>query len=188
MSQTRVDFQFLGNDTAIDFVNTLVMDKDTPVDLVANSTDFEAWLREAGMTPSRSFTDDELEAVRGLRTALKAVFDAQVSGSAPSAQHIAVIDRHVSSYTPNMQLTYTGKNFTLTPRDDALTPEAILGKLAHIGAELLASVKDGALKSCSNPQCVLMYKDISRGLKRRWCSMKTCGNRAKVAAFRETSV
>ncbi|KAB7613250.1 hypothetical protein F9L33_11625 [Amylibacter sp. SFDW26] len=185
MSQTRVPFQFIGNDTALDFVNTLVAYKDAPLDLIPDAAKFDGWLKAAGITPKRTFSMDEMQAIYGLRTAMKAVFDARMSDKTPSAQDIATIDAYVASYTPNLQLTYVNKTFTLRPRDEELEPHAILGKLAQMAAELLASVADGTLKNCSNPECVLVYKDTSRGSKRRWCSMKTCGNRAKVAAFRD---
>ncbi|MEC3953968.1 ABATE domain-containing protein [Nocardia sp. CDC153] len=35
------------------------------------------------------------------------------------------------------------------------------------------------IKSCEGPGCAGLYVDTSRALNRRWCSMNTCGNKAK---------
>jgi CGNR zinc finger len=40
------------------------------------------------------------------------------------------------------------------------------------------------LTRCDDPQCSALLLSRSRGPRRRWCSMETCGNRAKVAAYR----
>ncbi|EPZ91129.1 CGNR zinc finger [Burkholderia cenocepacia BC7] len=34
-------------------------------------------------------------------------------------------------------------------------------------------------------RCTWFFVDRGRGVGRRWCDMRTCGNRAKVEAFRE---
>ncbi|MFF5075950.1 CGNR zinc finger domain-containing protein [Actinoplanes sp. NPDC000266] len=37
------------------------------------------------------------------------------------------------------------------------------------------------LRKCANPECRLRFYDVSKAGARRWCSMATCGNRAKYA-------
>jgi predicted RNA-binding Zn ribbon-like protein len=36
------------------------------------------------------------------------------------------------------------------------------------------------LRQCANAKCRWLFVDDSKGGSRRWCSMSTCGNRAKV--------
>jgi predicted RNA-binding Zn ribbon-like protein len=38
------------------------------------------------------------------------------------------------------------------------------------------------IRRCANPACVLLFLDVSKSGRRRWCDMATCGNRAKAAA------
>jgi hypothetical protein len=47
----------------------------------------------------------------------------------------------------------------------------------------------GALRSCSNPACRLIFEDGSRNHGRRWCDTAGCGNRDRVrrARGRETA-
>lgn len=40
------------------------------------------------------------------------------------------------------------------------------------------------VRRCANRECVLHFHDTTRGCRRRWCSMATCGNRAKQTALR----
>jgi len=40
------------------------------------------------------------------------------------------------------------------------------------------------IRECPGEDCGYLFRDTSRG-RRRWCSMKTCGNRAKVQRFRD---
>ena len=62
------------------------------------------------------------------------------------------------------------------------------GIATAVGLDLLRAVlaifgHDGRLvRRCANPACVLLFLDISKSGRRRWCDMATCGNRAKAAA------
>jgi len=40
------------------------------------------------------------------------------------------------------------------------------------------------LRKCASPDCVLMFYDVSKAGRRRWCSILTDGARAKARAFR----
>jgi predicted RNA-binding Zn ribbon-like protein len=40
------------------------------------------------------------------------------------------------------------------------------------------------LRKCANPECVLYFYDVSKGGKRRWCSLDICGNKLRMAASR----
>jgi predicted RNA-binding Zn ribbon-like protein len=44
--------------------------------------------------------------------------------------------------------------------------------------ELLNQAPD-RIRRCQHPACVLWFYDTTRNSTRRWCSMTTCGNRAK---------
>jgi predicted RNA-binding Zn ribbon-like protein len=59
----------------------------------------------------------------------------------------------------------------------------LLAAIARSGAELVAEGAGAPLRVCSNAVCGLFFYDTSRTGRRRWCSMATCGNRHKVAAF-----
>jgi predicted RNA-binding Zn ribbon-like protein len=45
--------------------------------------------------------------------------------------------------------------------------------------DLIVSPEGGRLRHCLNDQCGWLFMDDSKNGSRRWCSMRSCGNRAK---------
>ncbi|HYJ60784.1 MAG TPA: CGNR zinc finger domain-containing protein [Actinomycetota bacterium] len=63
--------------------------------------------------------------------------------------------------------------------------DGALGRL--LGITFLAEL-DGSwdrLRGCANPVCRTVFWDRSKNRSGRWCSMGSCGNKAKVRAYRE---
>ena len=56
------------------------------------------------------------------------------------------------------------------------------GAGAVVGRDLLAGPRLDRVRRCANPECGWLFLDDSRAGKRRWCSMQSCGNRAKASA------
>jgi CGNR zinc finger len=56
--------------------------------------------------------------------------------------------------------------------------------VALAAAELLANGDFDLVRTCESDDCVLHFYDRTKSHRRRWCSMATCGNRAKVQTFR----
>jgi predicted RNA-binding Zn ribbon-like protein len=80
------------------------------------------------------------------------------------------------------RLTREGSGFVLQVRRDVQHPTDLLVYIAADAADLLCEGDLSRVRKCENPACVLYYYDTSRSRTRRWCSMSSCGNRAKVAA------
>jgi predicted RNA-binding Zn ribbon-like protein len=59
----------------------------------------------------------------------------------------------------------------------------LLAAIARSAAEILVEGPAARVRVCANPDCGLLFSDVSRTRQRRWCSMARCGNRHKVAAF-----
>ena len=56
-----------------------------------------------------------------------------------------------------------------------------------LGAAFLAEL-EGTWKRfrlCADPDCLTVFYDHSKNRSGKWCSMRSCGNRSKVRAFRE---
>ncbi|MEE8370997.1 MAG: CGNR zinc finger domain-containing protein [Sphingomonadales bacterium] len=60
-------------------------------------------------------------------------------------------------------------------------PEGVLYPMAASAARLLLGNDRACVKECGN--CAWLFLDTSKNKRRRWCSMKTCGNRAKARRF-----
>ena len=63
--------------------------------------------------------------------------------------------------------------------DAPLSLEMPLWPVARSAAELLTSSDLSALRVCASETCAWLFLDTSRNGSRRWCNMRTCGNRAK---------
>jgi predicted RNA-binding Zn ribbon-like protein len=72
-----------------------------------------------------------------------------------------------------------------THRNTAGTDAAsLLEPVAVALADLLAAGPLDRVKQCEGDGCSLLFCDLTKSHRRRWCSMAVCGNRMKVAAFR----
>jgi predicted RNA-binding Zn ribbon-like protein len=60
-------------------------------------------------------------------------------------------------------------------------PEDLFAPLAHSAAVLFTKADRRRVRKCA--RCVLHFRDTSKKGTRRWCSMRLCGNRLKVAAY-----
>jgi len=60
----------------------------------------------------------------------------------------------------------------------------VIWPIADALVKLVTDEKFEYVRQCEAHNCVLLFHDLSKSHRRRWCSMATCGNRMKVAAFR----
>jgi predicted RNA-binding Zn ribbon-like protein len=63
--------------------------------------------------------------------------------------------------------------------------DELIGLLASKLGELIVSEEPSLVKQCAGADCTLWFIDRTKAHRRRFCSMTACGNREKVAAFRE---
>jgi predicted RNA-binding Zn ribbon-like protein len=63
--------------------------------------------------------------------------------------------------------------------------DALLPLLAWQIAALVTQEQPSLIKECAGSGCTLWFLDRTKAHRRRFCSPTACGNRAKVAAFRE---
>jgi predicted RNA-binding Zn ribbon-like protein len=56
--------------------------------------------------------------------------------------------------------------------------------VARDGIDLLSGPDAESIRECEDPACTLLFVDTSRSHRRRWCSMNSCGARAKMRTLR----
>ena len=83
-------------------------------------------------------------------------------------------------------ITTAGSSPTLAMHgpDDAFGV-VYLSDFALAAAALAAQGQIGRLQRCAATGCAQVFVDRSRARGRRYCDMRTCGNRTNVAAYRE---
>jgi predicted RNA-binding Zn ribbon-like protein len=121
--------------------------------------------------------------VREVRSDLRTAYDAAVAGRPADRAAVETINRALAArelivLEPAEAGVRVGHRRGRRPVDEALA------RLAEtIVAELTAGDPD-RLRVCANDSCRWVFRDASPTGRRRWCSMASCGNRAKAARHR----
>ena len=64
------------------------------------------------------------------------------------------------------------------------TTRQTFSNIARDAIALFGSDVKERLRECRNPDCPLLFLDLSRPGRRSWCSMQRCGNLKKTARYR----
>ena len=186
-------FLFLGNQLALDLLNTRPVRNGEPVELLADFTALLRWFQAADLLSSREATrlrqqwGQSVEArrvlakARALREALRKEILAWEDGDAIHHSAVTELNRLMAKHPMRTRLRGNGKGSSMELYFSPQQPEDLLAPLAHSAAMLFTGVDRARVRKCD--QCVLHFFDISRKGTRRWCSMQLCGNRLKVAAY-----
>jgi predicted RNA-binding Zn ribbon-like protein len=182
---------FIGGHPALDLSNA-VFDRRAPTrdnELLKSARDIGSWLRASGLADDlqaeavAGVVDPALvEHVREIREASFSIFDAIAAGNSPTAEALGFLfSRAANALTVEpVELNDTRPELTLAQWQD---PDAVTAFLAVLSIEAFFTLPRERLRSC--PRCGWLFVDTSRGGRRRWCSMRTCGNREKVSRHRE---
>lgn len=189
----------VGGHVVIDLVNTVTARDAEPVDWLDGYPRLLDWAALTGhfapadLTALRGLAASEpvraaqaLARVRELREAVHDLLTALIPQGAPApteaeAQTEAVerLEAHWKSAAARARLTLRGTAPEL--RVDLGTSELDLPghELALRAFDLLRELPWERARVCLGTRCGWVFVDSSRGGRRRWCSMATCGNSAK---------
>jgi predicted RNA-binding Zn ribbon-like protein len=149
-----------------------------PFERLASPERLRLWLRAAGLDPGRDGTRAELAAAIELREAVYRLAVATTQGTTRPVADVATLNDLASQGRATPALTGTGRAWVLGP-DQPVTDA--LAVIAHDAIAVLGAEDTARIKICDGPDCAGLFLDTSRGNNRRWCSMNTCGNKAKKA-------
>ena len=166
------------------FTNTALGRGDDPI---ATPAALLRWLGDAvegpDVTPpeARRLHDEAMRLREAFASALRAVRDRR---SIPDPA-LSVIERSLAAGRWRRTIASPGPELRLElvplPGRDPLARRA---PLAADLIDVLAAADPGRLRTCADAACGRWFLDTSRGGQRRWCSMATCGNRAKAERWR----
>ncbi len=180
-----LDFFFLGGRLAVDLLNTVIVQDGRVRDLLSRRVDVASWGEAAGVVARRDLRNAAREpaGLRAFREALRRGLVAWAAAGTPPARVIALVNHHMARDPAVTELRGRGRKVVTRLRSAAGTRERLYGAVARSAAELITGGDPRRLRKCANPTCRLMFYDTSKAGRRRWCSMQTCGGRAKVRAF-----
>ncbi|RWN66966.1 MAG: hypothetical protein EOR99_13320 [Mesorhizobium sp.] len=186
-----VQEHFIGGHPALDLANAVfnrrVPEQDN--ELLKSARDIGNWLKASGLADARqaeavaSITGEPLiERVHAVREASARVFGAIAAGRPPAMEALSFLFSGAASGLAAGSILPTDARPELT-LVEWRNPAAVTAFLAVLSVEAFFTLSRERLRSC--PRCGWLFLDTSRGGKRRWCSMRTCGNREKVSRHRE---
>ena len=170
----------------IEFANRLRLSPAGPPS-DADLATLRSWLTEHRLLKGRTADtrlERDLPEFRKLRALVRGVAERVDKGDGPTGRQLSAINRVMRDGLHYHALRATGgdRQFRMEPIGDELQQAraSVAGSLAHY----LADHDERRLGVCAYDTCGWLFIDESPAGRRRWCDMRTCGNRAKVARHR----
>jgi predicted RNA-binding Zn ribbon-like protein len=178
---------FLAGHPALDFLNTRMRVNADLVDLLQSDEDVLIWLKQAGFSAptidGRIGSLALLGSARRLRESIRSLVEMRKTRRRGDPSILNSFLAASQSYSQLVWKKSSSLTMDTVRRQD--TAESILAPVAEAAADLLTTADFELIKRCEDETCVLWFSDQTKSHHRRWCSMEICGNRHKVAAYRE---
>jgi predicted RNA-binding Zn ribbon-like protein len=192
---------FIADSLGLDFLNSVATPVDAPVDWLDSSDGLIAWLAQADLIPANALraltaqaAPGELDKVAEQARVLREWFRTFVRKHMGRPLAAGAID----DLKPLNKLLARDEGFSqIAERHDgggvrlqletmrrSRSPECLLLPIAEALARCVCDEDFANIRACEGQRCTLIFADHTRRRARRWCSMATCGNRAKQAAHR----
>jgi len=179
-------------DLFIDFANTRYSRGSEPVETVHDISEIVGWCGTNAMLgceaaehalqwsekhgrDAAAIFDDAI----ALRETIYRICFAMADSKAPEARDVAAINAALDRAPERRVLAHREKTFGWRIDRDALSAAGLLAPVLWSAGDLIVSPEVGRLRHCLNDQCGWLFMDDSKNGSRRWCSMRSCGNRAK---------
>lgn len=191
------DFDFSAGALCLDFANTWGNRADPETDKLSGIDDFLNWACQAGIVTSgdrRALSDvasqmpSEAERIYNRSVALRETIFRIVSAAAavrpPEGSDVEEFNLALTE-VPRQRLAPGGECCRWECSGDQLDLGRVLWPIIRSAAELMTSPGMSRVRECGAPDCSWLFADTSKGGRRRWCDMGTCGNRAKARRYYE---
>ncbi|GER06570.1 hypothetical protein GCM10007972_02580 [Iodidimonas muriae] len=188
---------FIGGAVALDFVNSAPLRRkaERAEDRLDGYMELMRWSVAAGslfdreVDALRDMAQDNAEEVgqimeqaRLLRKGIKAIISACAEGHAPDSDSIAVVNVWHMEAQAAQTLVWSDKGPKWCWKEGTSLARP-LWPVAQSVMDLIFQADHDRLRSCGNDRCHWLFLDSSKAGRRRWCSMHSCGNRAKAARY-----
>jgi predicted RNA-binding Zn ribbon-like protein len=177
-----------GGRPAVDFVNTRRERWRRGVETLVTPDDLATWLIRAGVMDADGpapVTRKVLGQARDLREAIDALLVATIEARPAPGDAITLVDDWLVFAGVRPQLVAAPDGVArLTERAAADSPRRALGMVALDAAAMLGTDQRARIRICASETCSGRFFDRSPAGRRRWCSMRTCGNEAKARRHR----
>jgi predicted RNA-binding Zn ribbon-like protein len=188
---------FLGGHPAVDFLNTAFSPHGTHIEVLTDGAALVDWLVTAKLLDSsigtrlkRNYSGKPLDTAAAEARKVREWAREWIARwrDADTSRYAAELRRlnDLLGRASREQVIAAGSDgLQLDERYRIETPDQLVALLAEQIALLVTSEQPSLVKNCAGSGCTLSFLDRTKAHKRTLCSAQTCGNRAKVAAFRE---
>lgn len=179
---------FVRPDLCLDFANTRYWrGTDPPTEELHGLGDVLAWVAARGVSEAvdswqaqpGEVTAKAFGAALDLREALYRIFSAAALGTPPAEADIETLNQALAGTPPRTRLRHTPGGYAWEVTELKPTASNLLAPVLWSAGDLLGNARLARVRRCANEKCLYLFADDSRNGTRRWCSMSTCGNRAK---------
>lgn len=170
-------FVFVGENLALDFVNTEIMVRNQPRDLLASPVDLRDWKSSAQVYHPElgaiDFDDTGFQQAIILRGAIRHILKSVIKAEIPPTADMEILNQILAAGHLHLEAVGIGQ---FSQR--YIGSENGLLTLATTTATLLTQRDLSRLHQCKNERCILMFYDTTKSGTRRWCT-PDCQNRAR---------
>jgi predicted RNA-binding Zn ribbon-like protein len=144
--------------------------------------DLARWYAEARVADVPvPVTGPDLDSARTVREAIYRGAKALIDGQPTASDDEHIINRAAAVPPPVPRLNRGAVTLTAAGPDPGASA---LSAVARDAVALFTTADARRLSECANPECGLLFLDLSRPGRRRWCSSSACGGKARAAAYR----
>ena len=191
-------WEFSKGKLALDFANTVYWHaSDEPEETIESFAEFLDWAKAASLLKGDEYRllnlhskerpmecEHTLHNALELRECIYRIFSALARDLEPDPQDIDQVKEIMAEGLSHARIVHAGGNFSWTWDEGRNLPQRILWRIAQSAVELLLSNDLNRVGQCEDDRgCGWLFFDTSRNRARRWCSMESCGNRAKAQRF-----
>lgn len=186
-------FDLSGGNLALDFINTVSNRPAAhPIDrlvdyrylvffglqenLYPNAAVDHLYIR-AGRNPGAG--KSALQKAIEFREVLFAIFSAVVEHRAIPGNALQKFSFTLQEAMSQVKIVHDGHRFIWQWMRMNEVLESAMWPIARAAADLLLSDELEHVRMCASDQCAWFFVDRTKNHRRRWCDMKTCGNRVK---------
>ncbi len=177
----------------LDFINTLGWRLgDDPEEKLGSFADLVTWSENEGLVSgvgARQMLDqavrspgraaEVLKRAKGFRETLYHIFSDLAYGHTPEHRNVEELNVVLAEAMSRSGLVLRSGEVVWGWVRDSDSLEIPIWAAARSAAHLLTNGEAGRVGQCQDDNCGWLFIDKSKNRSRRWCSMDSCGNRAK---------
>jgi predicted RNA-binding Zn ribbon-like protein len=196
-ARPKSPFEFTGGNPCLDFADTVDnRTSDHPQELLTDYGRLLQWAEEARVISAKTAerlrhlaSHEPGQALATLRTSVKLrdaiylIFSAVAQRQMVPSTALANLNKAVGQAAQHSRLVYASRRFTWEWIDPGSNLDSMLWPVSQAAAELLSGEDIGYVRQCASEDCSWLFLDKTKNHRRRWCDMKSCGNRDKARRY-----